>query len=623
VYRASNSSSLKIFGLLLIPIGLLLVAATCPAKELKPLSLHPENPHYFLFRGKPTVLITSAEHYGAVLNLNFDYVPYLNELHAKGLNHTRTFSGTYREVPTSFGITENTLAPRQNRYLSPWARSKTPGYFDGGNKFDLNQWDEAYFRRLRDFVAQASKRGIVVELNLFCPMYEEVLWQANPLNATNNINGIGNCSRDEIYTLAREDVTRAQKAVVRKIVASLVEFDNVYYEVCNEPYTGKVTLEWQEAIAATIREAELRLPTRHLISLNLSKQKLTNEFPDISIFNFHYAAPPDVVAQNYGLQRALGDNETGFRGKDDFAYRTEAWDFILAGGALVSSLDYSFTARHPDGTFLDYKSPGGGNPVLRTQLGFLNRFIHELDFIHMTPSDALIAGGVRPGFFSAHMFAEPGRAYVLYLRTRTDADRFAVRWTGSISATNDMEATISVASRDSVRLWIDDQLMIENAKRHELTENECRVRFTSGRPVAVRLEYAQVRKDSVARLLWSAPNGPKELIPVSALTPPEGPGKGLKGEYFEDRTMKKQILSRVDRQIDFDWAKVDPFAATNAPAPSGVELELPPGSYNAQWIDPKTGRITNREKFKHSGKNYKPAVPKFSEDIALKLTRGN
>jgi hypothetical protein len=32
----------------------------------QPIALHPDNPRYFLWRGKPTVLITSAEHYGAV-----------------------------------------------------------------------------------------------------------------------------------------------------------------------------------------------------------------------------------------------------------------------------------------------------------------------------------------------------------------------------------------------------------------------------------------------------------------------------------------------------------------------------------------------------------------------------
>ncbi|MSU58340.1 MAG: hypothetical protein EXS35_09190 [Pedosphaera sp.] len=172
-------------------VATLLSTLVSRAETTKPLSLHPANPHYFLFRDQPAILITSGEHYGAVLNLDFDYVPYLDELQSKGLNHTRTFSGTYREVPASFGITDNTLAPKPHRYLAPWARSDTPGYFDGGNKFDMTKWDENYFRRLQDFVAQAGKRGIVVEINLFCPLYGNDLWRANPMNATNNVNGVG------------------------------------------------------------------------------------------------------------------------------------------------------------------------------------------------------------------------------------------------------------------------------------------------------------------------------------------------------------------------------------------------------------------------------------------------
>src|SRR3954469_17974301 len=100
----------------------LVTAAPAAAQEPKPLTLHPDNPHYFLFRGKPAVLITSGEHYGAVLNRDFDYAKYLDELHARKLNLTRTFAGTYREVPGSFGITANTLAPRPGRYACPWAR---------------------------------------------------------------------------------------------------------------------------------------------------------------------------------------------------------------------------------------------------------------------------------------------------------------------------------------------------------------------------------------------------------------------------------------------------------------------------------------------------------------------
>src|SRR5688500_15859815 len=71
----------------------------------EPIRLHPENGHDFLWRERPAVLITSGEHYGAVLNLDFDYIRYLDELRAHRLNLTRTFSGAYREVPGSFNIT--------------------------------------------------------------------------------------------------------------------------------------------------------------------------------------------------------------------------------------------------------------------------------------------------------------------------------------------------------------------------------------------------------------------------------------------------------------------------------------------------------------------------------------
>ena len=114
------------------------------------ISLHPENPHYFLWRGRPTILITSAEHYGAVMNLDFDFRRYLNTLAADGMNYTRVMSGAYVEPEGAFKITRNTLAPRPRRYLAPWARSSQPGYANGGNKFDLSKWDEAYFKRLKD-----------------------------------------------------------------------------------------------------------------------------------------------------------------------------------------------------------------------------------------------------------------------------------------------------------------------------------------------------------------------------------------------------------------------------------------------------------------------------------------
>jgi hypothetical protein len=193
-----------------------------PALAGEPLRLHPANPHYFLFRGSPTVLVTSGEHYGAVLNLDFDYIRYLDELQSNGLNLTRTWPGaSYLEVPGSFEIFKNTLAPLPDRFSCIWQRSSSSGYAGGGNKFDLNSWDQAHLARLKDFVAQAGKRGVIVELSLFCPFYNEDLWNVSPWNARNNINGFGDLPRTETMTLKNGKLLAVQEALVRKIVSEL------------------------------------------------------------------------------------------------------------------------------------------------------------------------------------------------------------------------------------------------------------------------------------------------------------------------------------------------------------------------------------------------------------------
>ena len=185
------------------------------------------------------VLIGSTEHYGAVMNLDFDYIPYLDELAAGGLNITRTFSGVYVEPGGAFGIIKNTMAPAPERYIAPWARSSEPGYSNGGNKFDLSKWDEAYFTRLKDFITEAGKREIVVELDLFSNYYDTIQWKLCPLNSLNNINGSGDIrDHKEVLSLRHPEMLAEQEKVARKIITELKDFDNLYYEVCNEPYFG-------------------------------------------------------------------------------------------------------------------------------------------------------------------------------------------------------------------------------------------------------------------------------------------------------------------------------------------------------------------------------------------------
>ncbi len=80
---------------------------------------------------------------------------------------------------------------------------------------------------------------------------------------------------------------------------------------------------------------------------------------------------------------------------------------------MYNNLDYSFTPKHPDGTFLEYRSPGGGSPTLRKQLRILRKFLYGFDFVRMKPETAFIKR-VSPEL-SVRALTEAGQAYAIYL----------------------------------------------------------------------------------------------------------------------------------------------------------------------------------------------------------------
>lgn len=418
----------------LVPLVVgLLAQSPARAADSQALRQHPDNPHYFLFRGQPTILITSGEHYGAVLNADFNFRQYLFALNADGLNLTRLFTGAaYVEPPGAFNIERNTLAPANGRFLAPWARSTEPGYAGGGNKFDLEKWDEGYFTRLHDFMSASARNGVVVEVNLFCPFYEDSQWKLSPFHPANNVNGAGKeVNRTNVYTLDKHGgLLPLQERVVRKFVAELKDYDHVYYEICNEPYFGGVTLAWQREIARIITDAQKGHAKAKLISQNIANgsEKITEPDPAVSIFNFHYAAPPTAVGENYALNRVIGDNETGFKGTNNTPYRLEAWDFILAGGGLFNHLDYSFTVGHENGDFTYPASqPGGGNAEFRRQLGHLRAFMKRFDFVRLKPATDALHATTLPASLSVRLLSTPGEQYALYLRAKETKEtvRFA------------------------------------------------------------------------------------------------------------------------------------------------------------------------------------------------------
>lgn len=440
----------------------------------QPIQLHPANPHYFLFRGAPTLLITSAEHYGAVLNLDFDYHTYLDALHKDGLNYTRIFAGSYVENERSFGIEHNPLAPGAGRLIVPWARSEAPGYVHGGNKFDLTQWDPAYFERLTDFIMEAGRRDIIVEVTLFSSTYTDDYWRYSPLHPENNINDVDAIDRKQVHTPANGNLMGYQEAMVRKIVRELRDFDNVFYEIQNEPWADQpmpaldinprdpdsaerwyrraelateASLAWQKAIASFVVDEERDFDHRHLIAQNYSNFKYPVADVDsaVGIMNFHYAFP-EAVTWNYGYDRVIGFDESGFAGNADTPYRKQAWAFLLAGGGLFNNLDYSFVTGYEDGTFANTTSPGGGSAALRAQLKVLKDFLYGFDFIRMTPQTRVVR--LAPNAIP-QVLADIGRAYALYFDGVLSGDLVVELPTGTYEATWVNTRTGAVEKREA------------------------------------------------------------------------------------------------------------------------------------------------------------------------------
>lgn len=395
-------------------LGLVLFTVFVSVKAQVPIRLNPENPHYFIYEGKPIILITSAEHYGALINLDFDYIPYLDALHEQGLNYTRVFTGTYieREADIKWKGYNNTLAPQSGRLIVPWSRSNEIGYLGGGNKFDLNKWDVNYFNRLKDLIIQANTRGIIVELTLFGNQYGDAIWKNSPLYPANNIQKEGPSGDNSFLlfeTLKDKKLLSRQDEFVGKVLHELNDFDNIYFEISNEPYnyvTDSVAVdEWHNHMINLITNVESKLPKKHLIASNQSVVYNSN----ISIANYHYIKIPGKPSAKwlYNLNKVECLDETmgSLVDCDVDDVRVEAWDFILRGGGAYNNLSWEYTPNNETGS--DSAS------IIRTQLGNLKKFMAQIDYLKMTPDKSTVLK-VSNGAID-RVLSENGKQYGIYI----------------------------------------------------------------------------------------------------------------------------------------------------------------------------------------------------------------
>jgi hypothetical protein len=383
------------------------------------IGVYPDNPHYFIYKGKPVILITSAEHYGSLINLGFEYAGYFDTLEKYGLNYTRIYPGAYIEIEGMF-IEGNTLAPDQDHLVLPWARSSEPGYPGGGNKFDLGRWDERYFARYKDYLEQARKRDIIVEVCFFNCQYPESYMYC-PMNEQSNVQRIGTCSCQDFQTLKDAPLVEAQKRYVEKLVLEANEFDNVIFEFIDEPTLYRTSSQeataWISSLIDVAVKTEELLPRKHILAQQLEigidfagddrVPLIVSQY--ITGMSRQIGGIPALNTQ-YDLGKPIELNETAFLPvwylTDEVASsRIEAWEFMVGGGAGFNQLNGYYTASDPT----------GGTPKnirILENLKNLKAFIHGFEFFKMKRFNSFDSSD-RQAVLNG--MSEKGRQYAFYM----------------------------------------------------------------------------------------------------------------------------------------------------------------------------------------------------------------
>jgi hypothetical protein len=265
-----------------------------------PLRISNANPRYFE-NSEGLIFLTGSHTWNDLQDQGasdpptpLDYNAYLDFLKSNNHNFTRLWAW---DQPKS--ACDDTLFYTEP---FPWVRSGPGLASDGKPKFNLREFNSAYFDRLRRRVQKAQNSGIFVDVMLF-DGYGVIQCGSNddgfPFYAQNNVNGIdaarGAASlrktgslrnfrnfpfyrryfcRHEWVTGTDRAVVPVQEAYVAKVLETLNKFDNVLWEISNE--AGANSRNWQQEMIGFIREYEAKLPKQHPIGFTFQQGTTCN-----------------------------------------------------------------------------------------------------------------------------------------------------------------------------------------------------------------------------------------------------------------------------------------------------------------------------------------------------------
>lgn len=394
-----------------------------------PLRVLQSNPRYFTDGSGKAIYLTGSHTWanfatdqGREVPVVFDYEGYLDFLVA---HHFNFFRGWIWDLPYS------NQGPNGGPFRwapMPWLRTGPGLATDGGAKFDLSRFDQAFFDRMRSRIIAARDRDIYVSVMLF----QAYAWAKDrnendgfPLDGRNNINGVDAGPGNEAAKLSIPAVTAVQEAYVRKVIDTVNDLDNVLYEIANEANDG--TAAWQYHMIDFIHAYERTRARQHPVGMTAHIRG-----------EVHYeelmASPADWVSPSCldgfienpraatGDKVMIVDSDHGYTWdllKRDGPALQQAWVWknFLRGNQLLFMDPY---LARTEGKGAGRNDPGGINPkeayfgltpdpyweTMRAALGRARMYAEKIDLAATAPHSELASTG--------YCLAQPGVEYLVY-----------------------------------------------------------------------------------------------------------------------------------------------------------------------------------------------------------------
>ena len=224
------------------------------------IDIYEANPAYWQYQGKPVLLI------GGSKDDNLFQLPDLKE----HLDLLKSVGGNY---------VRNTMSSRSDKGFEVHAFKQL-----ASGLYDLDQWNDEYWRRFENLLTWAEQRDIIVQIEVWATFdYYRDNWAGHPLNPKNNVNytadetGLplevnSHPTRTENNFFQSVPAERNQKTVLKyqqrfvdKILSHSLQHGNVLYCMDNEtsvtPEWGKY---WSEYIKARAKEEGVTVHTTEM-----------------------------------------------------------------------------------------------------------------------------------------------------------------------------------------------------------------------------------------------------------------------------------------------------------------------------------------------------------------------